>query len=37
MVIALAESLEATVLAGDQRLARASGPRCLIEIFQPVR
>ena len=35
--VALAEALEATLLTGDQRLARASGPRCAIEIFQPVR
>ena len=34
--VALAEALEATRLTGDQRLARASGPRSAIEIFQPV-
>ena len=34
---ALAEALEATLLTGDQRLARAPGPRCPIEIFQPVQ
>jgi predicted nucleic acid-binding protein len=35
--VALAEALEATLLTGDQRLARAPGPRCPIEIFQPVQ
>jgi len=35
--VALAEALEATLLTGDQRLARASGPGCPIEIFQPVQ
>ena len=35
--VAPAEALEATVLTGDQGLARAPEPRCPIEIFQPVR
>lgn len=33
--VALAEAMSATLLTGDQKLARAPGPRCLIEIFQP--
>jgi predicted nucleic acid-binding protein len=32
--VALAEALKATLLTGDRRLARASGPKCPIEIFQ---
>lgn len=35
--VALAEAPEATLLTGDQRLARASGPGCAIGIFQPIR
>jgi len=35
--VAFAEALEATLLTGDQRLAGAPGPRCPIEIFQPVQ
>jgi predicted nucleic acid-binding protein len=33
--VALAEVMSITLLTGDQRLARAPGPRCPIEIFQP--
>lgn len=33
--VALAEAMSATLLTGDRKLARAPGPRCLIEIFQP--
>jgi predicted nucleic acid-binding protein len=33
--VALAEAMQATLLTGDQRLARASGPRCRIEILEP--
>lgn len=33
--VALAEAMSATLLTGDQKLARAPGPRCLIETFQP--
>jgi predicted nucleic acid-binding protein len=33
--VALAEAMHAPLLTGDQRLARASGPRCPIEILQP--
>ena len=33
--VALAEAMSITLLTGDQRLARAPGPRCPIEIFQP--
>jgi predicted nucleic acid-binding protein len=32
--VALAEAMDATLLTGDRRLARASGMRCSIEIFQ---
>jgi predicted nucleic acid-binding protein len=35
--VALAEALEATLLTGDGRLARASGPRCHIEVLRPAR
>ena len=31
--VALAEVLQADLLTGDGRLARASGPRCLIELL----
>ena len=30
--VALAESLQATLLTGDQRLAKAPGPRCAFEV-----
>jgi len=33
--VALAEAMHATLLTGDRRLARAPGPQCPIEIFQP--
>jgi predicted nucleic acid-binding protein len=33
--VALAEALEATLLTGDQRLGRAPGVRCPVEIFEP--
>jgi predicted nucleic acid-binding protein len=33
--VALAEAMSITLLTGDQRLARAPGPHCPIEIFQP--
>jgi predicted nucleic acid-binding protein len=33
--VALAEALRATLLTGDQRLARAPGPTCLIEVIKP--
>ena len=35
--VALAEAFNATLLTGDKKLARAPGPRCPIEIFQPAR
>lgn len=33
--VALAERLGAPLLTGDRRLARASGPRCAIEVLDP--
>jgi predicted nucleic acid-binding protein len=33
--VALAEVLDVTLLTGDRRLARATGPRCRIEVLQP--
>lgn len=33
--VALAEAMSVTLLTGDQKLARAPGPQCPIEIFQP--
>ena len=30
--VALAEVLEASLLTGDRRLARAAGPRCFVEL-----
>ena len=33
--VALAEALDATLLTGDGRLARAPGPRCRIEMLRP--
>jgi predicted nucleic acid-binding protein len=33
--VALAEAMSTTLLTGDQRLARAPGPQCPVEIFQP--
>lgn len=35
--IALAEALEATLITGDRRLARANGPRCDIEVLRTLR
>lgn len=32
--VALAEALEAPLLTGDRRLARATGPRCAIEVVK---
>jgi predicted nucleic acid-binding protein len=31
--VALAEALQAPLLTGDRRLARATGPRCAIEVL----
>lgn len=33
MYVALAESLEGTLITGDQRLARAPGLQCLVEVI----
>jgi predicted nucleic acid-binding protein len=33
--VALAEALDVTLLTGDGRLARATGPRCRIEELRP--
>jgi predicted nucleic acid-binding protein len=33
--VALAEALQAHLLTGDMRLARASGPRCHMEVLRP--
>lgn len=35
--VALAEALEAPLLTGDGRLARASGPHCTIEVLKTSR
>lgn len=35
--VALAEALDAQLLTGDRRLARASGSRCQIEVLRPRR
>ena len=32
--VALAEALQTTLLTGDRRLARATGPRCTIEVVK---
>jgi predicted nucleic acid-binding protein len=32
--VALAEALEAILLTGDERLARAPGPRCHVEVLR---
>ena len=32
--VALAEALEAPLVTGDERLARATGPRCRIEVLR---
>lgn len=33
--VALAETLQATLLTGDRRLARSTGPRCTVEVIEP--
>jgi predicted nucleic acid-binding protein len=33
--VALAEALEATLLTGNRRLARAAGPTCTVEVLRP--
>jgi predicted nucleic acid-binding protein len=33
--VALAEAMNTTLLTGDRKLARAPGPQCPIEGFQP--
>ncbi len=33
--VALAEALQATLLTGDRRIARAPGPTCPIEVVKP--
>ena len=33
--VALAEALQAPLLTGDRRLARSTGPRCVIEVVKP--
>ena len=35
--VALAEAMNATLLTGDRRLARAPGSHCAIEVLQPAR
>lgn len=35
--VALAEALDVMLLTGDRRLARATGPRCQIELLPPAR
>jgi predicted nucleic acid-binding protein len=35
--VALAEAMNATLLTGDRRLARAPGSHCAIEVLQPGR
>ena len=35
--VALAEALDATLLTGDQRLARRAGPTCTIELLRSHR
>ncbi len=32
--VALAEGLDVTLLTGDQRLARATGPQCPIDVLR---
>ncbi len=34
--VSLAEALEVPLLTADQRLARAPGPRCHIEVLSPI-
>jgi predicted nucleic acid-binding protein len=33
--VALAEALQVSLLTGDGRLARATGPQCPIEVLRP--
>jgi predicted nucleic acid-binding protein len=33
--VALAETLEVTLLTGDRGITQASGPRCRMELFRP--
>lgn len=33
--VALAETLQVTLLTGDRRLARSTGPRCTNEVIEP--
>lgn len=35
--VALAEAMNTTLLTGDQKLARATGLQCRVEILQPAR
>ena len=35
--VALAEALRATLLTGDRRLAKSTGPRCAIEVLRTER
>ena len=35
--VALAEALEAPLITGDRRLARSTGPRCVIEVVETAR
>jgi len=35
--VAIAEALQAPLLTGDRRLARSTGPRCVIEVVKPSR
>ncbi|MGV1008352.1 MAG: type II toxin-antitoxin system VapC family toxin [Dermatophilaceae bacterium] len=35
--VALAEALQVTLLTGDQRLARAPGPHCPVEVIKARR
>lgn len=35
--VALAELLDATLLTGDRRLSRATGPRCPVEVLDVAR
>ena len=34
--VALAEAIQATLLTGDRRIARAPGPTCPIEVVKPL-
>jgi len=35
--VALAEALQVTLLTGDRRLARSTGPHCVIEVIKTTR